>query len=118
MEKSELAEYCLTKIGAYPDFPFAEDGYAVVKTRKSAEGISRIFAEIFTLRGKDMLTFSSDENTAAFLREQYPDIVVRGWHCPPVQATYKSSVAMQSVDDATLRQFVDISYCYVWNKLK
>lgn len=115
MDKQTLIEYCMKKQGAYLDFPFG-DGYAVVKV-KSEKGASRIFAEIFTLKGVDTLTFSSDENTAIFLRETYPDVVTKGWHCPPVQAKYKSSVALNAVDSETLLKFADISFVRALSKL-
>ncbi|MDE7337075.1 MAG: MmcQ/YjbR family DNA-binding protein, partial [Clostridia bacterium] len=65
----------------------------------------------------DTFTFSTDENTAAFLREAYPDVITKGWHCPPVQAKYKSSVALSDVDDATLEKFADMSYDRALSKL-
>ena len=117
MDKQQLAEYCLAKEGAYLDFPFAGDDYAVVKVKKTDGGKNRIFAEIFTLQGVEMLTFSTDENTALCLRENFPDIIVRGWHCPPVQAKYKSSVAIKLVEDEQLLQFIDASYKRALSKL-
>lgn len=117
MDKRLIIEYCLAKEGAYPDFPFAGDDYFVVKAKKTLEGKSRIFAEIFTLKGVDTLTFSTDAETAAFLRQSYPDVIVPGWHCPPAQAKYKSSVALDLVDEDKLYKFIDASYCYVLSKL-
>lgn len=117
MTKQQIIEYCLAKEGAYLDFPFAGEDYAVVKVKKTEGGKSRIFAEVFTLNGADMLTFSTDENTALFLRENFPDIIIKGWHCPPVQAKYKSSVAIDLIQDEQLLQFLDTSYQRALSKL-
>ena len=117
MDKQQLADYALAKEGAYLDFPFAGEEYAVVKVKKQDGGKSRIFAELFTLNGADMLTFSTDEETALFLRDNFMGIVVRGWHCPPAQAKYKSSVAIDAVDDEVLIQFIDTSYNRALSKL-
>ncbi len=115
MDKIQLTEYALSKEGAYLDFPFAGEDYAVVKVGDRERG-NRIFAEIFILNGEDTLTFSTDADTADFLREKYPSLK-RGWHCPPLQAKYKSSATIVDFEDETLLQFVDASYVRALSKL-
>lgn len=117
MDKQTLLQYCLDKAYTYLDFPFRGEDYAVVKVKNSENGKNRIFAEIFTLKGEDSFTFSTDENAALFLRETYPQTVSRGWHCPPAQAKYKSTVALKDFDDDVLKKFADISYGRALSKL-
>ena len=49
MNKEHLIEYCLSKSGAYLDFPFAGDDYAVIKLKNEKTQKYRIFAELFVL---------------------------------------------------------------------
>lgn len=103
---AEILNYCLSKDGAYEDYPFGPD-YITVKIKNGDK--SKIFAEIFTLNNEWQLTFSTDEQTALYLRATNPQIT-RGWHCPPVQAKYKSTVSINSVSNEALFQFIDMSY--------
>lgn len=116
MTKEELMEYCLNKAGAYEDRPFDPD-YPVVKVRATPESKGKIFAEIFTLRGEDKLTFSLNADDTLALREIFKDVIVKGWHCPPVQAVYKSTVNLNAIDDELLLKLVDNSYNYVVGKM-
>lgn len=118
MSKEEIVQYCLSKQGAYLDFPFAGDNYAVVKIANEKTGKNRIFAEIFELKGQDMLTFSTDSEVAIILRESYQDRITKGYHCPPVQAKYKSSLKINDFDIEDLQKFVDMSYDFAKIKLK
>lgn len=101
-----LLRICLAKEGAYLDFPFG-DGCAIVKVN------GRIFAELFERNGEPMFTFSTDGDTAIALRLQYPEAIARGWHCPPVQAKYKSTATVSKLDGKLLERFAHISYEYV-----
>ena len=112
---NDLIEYCLKKDGAYLDTPFGLD-YSVIKLKKGER--SRIFAEIFELKGQLKLTFSTDETTAELLRLSYPDSVSRGWHCPPVQAKYKSTATVNDFSRRELFHFIDLSYERCVEKLK
>ena len=115
IQDTEILDYCLQKNGAYVDYPFGAD-YITVKVKNSRKNI--IFAEIFVLDRELKLTFSTDEYTAQKLRSDYTDIIVRGWHCPPVQAKYKSTVAVDGVSMETLQKLIDMSYDRAISKLK
>lgn len=110
-------QYCLTKDGAYLDFPFGED-YPVVKLKSKDGKTAKIFAEFYNLHGRDIMTFSTDADTALTLRMEYPDVITKGWHCPPVQAKYKSSVYIDDISGDLLKSFVNISYDRAVNKLR
>ncbi len=118
MDKQTLIEYCLTKQGAYIDFPFAGDNYATIKIKNEKTGRYKIFAEIFELKGENMLTFSTDSELAILLRNQYPDMIIKGYHCPSVQAKYKSSAYLKFFESSLIKQFVDTSYEIAKEKLK
>lgn len=115
IQDTDILEYCLQKSNAYVDYPFGED-YITVKVKNSRKSI--IFAEIFVLDRELKLTFSTDENTAQRLRSDYADVIVKGWHCPPVQAKYKSTVSADGVSNETLKRLVDLSYDRAILKLK
>lgn len=118
MDKEHLIEYCLSKSGSYLDFPFAGDDYAVIKLKNEKTQKYRIFAEVFVLYNQNMLTFSTDSELAVILRNQYPDIVIKGYHCPSVQAKYKSSVYLDKMNEEMIKKFIDCSYTIAKQKLK
>ncbi len=114
IQNTGLVDYCLSKEGAYLDFPFGPN-YVTIKVKSSK---NRIFAEIFMLNNELKLTFSTDEMTAQFLRSTYPQVIVNGWHCPPVQAKYKSTVTVNRVSNELLLSLIDMSYDRAISKLK
>ena len=107
MNGEEIIKYCLEKRGAYLDFPFGE-GYATVKIKTSLKHNGYVFAEIFELNGEERFTFSTSAADAEFLRESLDGAVVRGGHCPPVQAKYKSTATVSGIGDDLLKQFADV----------
>lgn len=116
MTGEKLLEYCLEKKGAYLCFPFGED-YTVVKLKTSEKRNGYIFAEIFVRDGEAKFTFSTTADDAIFLREAYPDAIKRGWHCPPVQAKYKSTATLRLVGEDMTKKFADASYAHAYSKL-
>ena len=116
MTQEEIICYCLSKPGAYIDYPFGP-GSTVIKV-KSAHSASRIFAQLFTLRGAPKATFNCDMLTGELYRSMYPDSVTRGYHCPPVQQPYFNTVALDgSVADGELLRMIDHAYRVVVGKL-
>ena len=116
MTAEQVIKYCLAKKGAYLDFPFG-DWYATVKIKTSPKRNGYVFAEIFELNGEEKFTFSTSAADAEFLRESLDGAVVRGWHCPPVQAKYKSTATVSRIGDDLLKQFADVSYERAYLKL-
>ena len=113
----DLFEYCLAKEGAYIDHPCGDD-YPVVKVKSKKSDKARIFAEFYTLDGREIFTFSTDADTALTLRMEFEGSITRGWHCPPIQAQYKSTAYIDSVPDELLLQLADMSYQRNLEKLK
>ncbi len=97
--------------GAYVDYPFGDDCLCV-KVK------SRIFAQLFKLKGKSMATFNCDMMSGEFYKRQYPEAVARGYHCPPVQQPYFITVDLElGVPEEVYRQMISGSYSYVVGKL-
>lgn len=111
MEPQDFIAYCLSKSGAYEDYPFGDE-VTVIKVK------GKIFAQFFKLKGRNTATFNCDRLTGEFYRKLYPDIVVRGWHCPPVQQPYFNTLPLDNIlaDDA-VKEMIDHSYSHVVSKL-
>ena len=106
-----LIEYCLSKTGAYVDHPFGPDS-EIIKVEK------KIFAQFFQLKGVDTITLKCDAMMGQFYRQMFPNIVVRGWHCPPVQQPYFNTFPLDgSVPDEIILEMIDHSYLVVVEKL-
>lgn len=110
MTPQALIELALQKPGAYEDYPFGPDS-VIIKVGK------RIFAQVFTLRGVDSATLNCDSMTGQFYRQMFPGIVVRGYHCPPVQQPYFNTFPLGGVPDDVIREMLDHSYKTVVGKL-
>ncbi|MGN0570173.1 MAG: MmcQ/YjbR family DNA-binding protein [Candidatus Fimenecus sp.] len=108
---NELIEYCLKKRGAYIDYPFGPD-VTIIKVEK------RIFAQFFQLKGIDTITLNCDMMTGQFYRQIFPEKVVRGYHCPPVQQPYFNTFSLDgSVPDEIIYEMIEHSYSTVVGKL-
>ena len=110
MQYSELLNYCLSKNGAYVDHPFGPDSDII-----KVEG--KIFAQLFVLKGELTVTFNCDRMTGEFYRNLFPGVVVRGYHCPPVQQPYFNTLPVDDVPDEMIFEMADHSYITVVSKL-
>ncbi len=111
MATDQIISYCLTKTGAYLDYPFGPD-VTVIKVR------NRIFAQVFYLKGKPMATFNCDRITGEFYRAVYPNSVTRGYHCPAVQQPYFNTLPLDdSIPTQEILLMIDHSYTVVTSKL-
>lgn len=111
MKTQEIISYCLKKNGAYEDHPFGPD-FTVIKVEK------KIFAQFFALKGQECATFNCDRMTGEFYRSLFPDLIVRGYHCPPVQQPYFNTLPLESeIPDELILEMADNSYETVVGKL-
>lgn len=111
MTTNEIIDYCLSKNGAYLDFPFG-DIPICVKVAK------RLFAQIYPKPEDYKITLNCDMMTGELYRNLYPDTVVRGYHCPRVQQPYFNTVHLNGeVTDDELKAMIDHSYSVVFGKL-
>ncbi len=117
VEADALLDYCLAKPGAYLDFPFGPE-VAVVKVKAPSQSSGRIFAQVFTLRGELTATLSCDPATAEVFRALHPGVIVRGYHCPPVQQPYFNSLPLTgTVPEDDILELADRAYEVVVAKL-
>lgn len=99
------------KNGTYVDHPFGPDS-EIIKVE------NKIFAQLFQLKGIDKITLKCDAMTGQFYRQMFPDVVVRGYHCPPVQQPYFNTFSLDgSVPDEIIIEMIDHSYAVVVDKL-
>jgi len=111
MTADEIIDYCLSKPGAYVDFPF---GFipVCVKVKK------RLFAQLYPHEDDYKITLNCDRLAGEFYRDLYPKTVVRGYHCPPVQQPYFNTIHLNGVvSDDELKRMIDHSYSTVIKKL-
>ncbi len=62
---------------------------------------------------KEWKKIHTNPNAADFYRRMYPGVVVRGYHCPPVQQPYWNTIELEQFDEETAelkRVFVDRDY--------
>ena len=104
MSKDEIIEYCLNKNKAYIDYPFGDIPICFKVNKK-------IFAELYPLDNDYKITLKCDAFLAELYRKQYPNDIVRGYHCPPMQAIYRKTVYInKTVDDKLIFEMIDHSY--------
>ena len=117
MEADALLDYCLAKPGAYLDFPFGPE-VAVVKVKAPSQPAGKIFSQVFTLNGELTTNLSCDPATAELFRGLYPGVVVRGYHCPPVQQPYVNCLPLAGqVPEEDILELADLAYEVVVAKL-
>lgn len=110
MNNCEFIDICLTKKGAYVDFPFGED-VCVVKVK------NKIFAQSFFLKGIATITLNCTLEGGFFYRNCYEGIVTRGYHCPPNQQPYFNSMPIEKLPDEVIIEMIEHSYSKVVSKL-
>ena len=47
---------------------------------------------------------------AELYRKQYKDIVIKGYHCTPVQAAHFNTIYINEIDEKVLLEMIDHSY--------
>lgn len=99
MELSAIKEYCLSKPQAYEDHPFG-DWPICYKVN------GKIFAQLY----KNIITLKCTAFQGQMFRQAYPDIVVRGYHCPPVQQPYWNTIDLARFPDEELPHMIDLAY--------
>jgi predicted DNA-binding protein (MmcQ/YjbR family) len=90
MEAERLIDHCLAMPGAYLDYPFGDEP-ACVRVRPPTRDKGMILLMTMTLYGVPSATLRCFAELGLVWRGLYPGIVVRGWHCPPVQQPYSNT---------------------------
>lgn len=104
MDLCEIKAYCLAKPKAYEDLPFGE-----VPVCYKVHG--KIFAQIYP----DKITLKCTRFAGELFRQQYPGIVVRGYHCPPVQQPYWNTIYLDRFPEEELAYMIDLAFEAVVN---
>ena len=99
MTIQEICDLCLAKPGSYEDHPFGAWPICF-KVR------GKIFAQVYT----DKITLKCTAFSGQAFREAYPGIVVRGYHCPPVQQPYWNTIDLAHFPPEELPMMIDHAY--------
>ena len=111
MNIDEIKDFCLSKKGAYIDYPFG-DIPICVKVK------SKVFAQLYPNPNDYKITLKCEPMMGDFYRQLYPETVVRGYHCPPVQQPFWNTVYLNGVVlDDELKRMIDHAYDVVIAKL-
>ena len=103
MQPDEIRNYCLSKPKVCETFPFGEVPICYKLNHK-------IFAEFYPHADDYKITLRHTPDVGDFYRILYPGRVVRGYHCPPVQQSYKSTVFLDDFPDEELLHLIDLAY--------
>ena len=103
---STIKALCLEKSGAEETLPFGPWPICYKVGGK-------IFAQVYP----DKVTLKCTVFSGEALRQAYPGIVVRGYHCPPVQQPYWNTVLLQHFPEDQLPMLIDHAYDAVVQKL-
>lgn len=104
MNTEEIKVYCLSKQKAYEDYPFGEWPICIKLNGK-------IFAQIYP----DKITLKCTAFSGQMFRQSYPGVVVRGYHCPPVQQPYWNTIDLEHFPAEELPYMIDHAYDTVLN---
>ena len=108
MQIEEITEYCLNKKKAYIDYPFGDIPICFKVNNK-------LFAQLYPLKDDFKITLKCDVLLAELYRKQYKNIVVKGYHCPPIQAAHFNTVYINKIEEKILLEMIDHSYNIVVN---
>lgn len=110
MTAQECMQYCLSK-------PFAEETHPFGFLPFVYKVCGKCFAEFYPEADDFKITLKCEPLRAQFYRQQYPDAVVRGYHCPRVMWPYWNTASLDLLDDDLIFAMIDHSYEQVVAKL-
>ena len=100
----EIQDYCLNKPGAYETRPFGEFPicYRIM---------GKIFVQFMPQESFFKITLKTHPEQAIIYRELFPQIVTRGYHCPPIQQPHWNTIDLNLFHDIRLLyQMIDEAY--------
>ncbi len=106
MQPEEIQKYCMCKPEAYEDRPFGD-----VPICYKLNG--KIFAQLYPYPHDYKITLKCTLGEGDFYRRLYPGVVVRGYHCPPVQQPYWNTVHLENFPEDELWHMIDLAYAAV-----
>lgn len=100
----KIKEYCVKKPGVYETRPFGK--YPICY-----RVMGKIFAQLNPQKDFYKITLKCSPEQAYVYRELYPNVIVRGYHCPPVQQPYWNTINLYNFhDENILFQMIDEAY--------
>ena len=90
-----IEEYCMNQPGAYETRPFGK--YPICY-----RVMGKIFARFNPEEKFYKITLKCQPEKANLYRQLYPELVVRGYHCPPVQQPYWNTIDLDLFFDMEL----------------
>lgn len=99
MNLTNISDYCLAKPGSLETCPFGQWPICYKVGGK-------IFAQLYP----DRLTVKCTKFSGETFRQAYPGIVVRGYHCPPVQQPYWNTIYLNQFPVEQLPMMIDHAY--------
>ncbi len=103
MQPEAIRQYCLSKHKAYEDLPFGETPICYKLNGK-------IFAQLYPCEHNYKITLKCTILEGDFYRQRYPGVVVRGYHCPPVQQPYWNTIYLSDFPEDELWHMIDLAY--------
>ena len=110
MTVDDIMKYCRNKPKATEEHPFGEIPVCFKLSGK-------IFAQLYPYEHDYKITLKCPADAALFYRTVFPEKVVRGYHCPPVQQPYWNTVYLTGFPEDELLHMIDLAYDTVFQKL-
>ena len=99
MTHEEIKAHCLSKPHAEETYPFGDWPICYKLNGK-------IFAQVYP----DKITLKCTAFSGQAFRAAYPGVVVRGYHCPPVQQPYWNTIDLEKFPHEELPMMIDHAY--------
>lgn len=103
MKAEDIMAYCLSKHKACETYPFGDVPICYKLNNK-------IFAQLYPYEQDYKITLKCTDEMGFFYRQMYPDIVVRGYHCPPIQQPYWNTIYLKDFPADELLNMIDLAY--------
>ncbi len=107
MNIEELREYCLSKIYVTEDTPFDE-------TTLAFKVGDKIFALTNIESKPTRVNLKCDPEKAIDLRENYPDVIIPGYH---MNKKHWNTIIIEEIESSLLIELINHSYELVYNSL-
>lgn len=109
MTVEDIKEYCRNKHKVTEEFPFGDIPICYKLNGK-------IFAQLYPYDYDYKITLKCTSDAGQFWRMVYPEKVVRGYHCPPVQQPYWNTIFLADFPEDELLNMIDFAYDTVFSK--
>ncbi len=109
MTVEDIKEYCRNKHKVTEEFPFGDIPICYKLNGK-------IFAQLYPYEYDYKIILKCTSDAGQFWRMVYPEKVVRGYHCPPVQQPYWNTIFLADFPEDELLNMIDFAYDTVFSK--